>query len=515
MKRAAGRPRWRCRRGWPRRGAALRVVPKNFSQAAEIAAQVADALEFAHDAGVIHRDIKPANLLLDAKGTVWVTDFGLAQVTASACVTQSGDVVGTLHYMSPEQASGRRLETDHRTDVYSLGATLYEMLTLEPVFADANRESLLLHALTEEPRRPRALDANIPVDLETIVLKAMSKAPEDRYGTQPILASRPSLLDRGRKWLRRHPAYVSAALILLAFGTIVLAGVTAVVIGQRDETKKALENEEQRAREAEERFQLARRSANEMIQIADEDLTDSPEQQRLRRRLLEAALTYYEEFVELRRDDPAAQAELEQTRARLEKLLSDLAVIRAAERHMLLSEPAVQEDLKLTAEQKTRLNVIFREIIDRHPSRADRSQQLVAEMRAHETGIAAILTPTQLNRLKQIVLQIHGTQAFREKEVMEALKLTPEQREKLRSMEFGPEGHGRPPEAHGGSPDGFGGPGHGPPPEPPGRDPRADIKVALSLLTLEQLARWRELTGVPFAGVRKMSQRAPRPPNWP
>src|SRR5262249_30789433 len=116
---------------------------ESFRTAARLTAQVADALEYAHDAGVIHRDIKPANLLLDAKGNVWVTDFGLAQVSADAGLTRTGDLLGTLRYMSPEQAAGRHLQVDQRSDVYSLGATLYELLTLEPVFQGSDRQALL------------------------------------------------------------------------------------------------------------------------------------------------------------------------------------------------------------------------------------------------------------------------------------------------------------------------------------------------------------------------------------
>ncbi|HWY86753.1 MAG TPA: serine/threonine-protein kinase, partial [Gemmataceae bacterium] len=115
----------------------------HFRTVANLGVQAAEALEHAHDHGVIHRDIKPANLLVDARANLWITDFGLAHCQSQAGLTMSGDLVGTLRYMSPEQALAKRVLIDHRTDVYSLGATLYELLTLEPVFTGGDRQELL------------------------------------------------------------------------------------------------------------------------------------------------------------------------------------------------------------------------------------------------------------------------------------------------------------------------------------------------------------------------------------
>src|SRR5262249_15509999 len=114
-----------------------------FRTVARLVAQAAEALDYAHEQGVVHRDIKPANLLVDHRGSLWITDFGLAQFQADASLTQTGDLLGTLRYMSPEQAGGQRVLIDHRTDVYSLGATLYELLTLRPIFDGADRQTLL------------------------------------------------------------------------------------------------------------------------------------------------------------------------------------------------------------------------------------------------------------------------------------------------------------------------------------------------------------------------------------
>ena len=185
-----------------------------FRTAAKLGIEAAEALDYAHQCGVIHRDIKPSNLLLDDQGKVWITDFGLARFHASDHLTATGDVMGTARYMSPEQVSGRSGVVDQRTDVYSLGVTLYELTTLAAAFDGANRQEFYRRILEEEPRTPRQINPAIPVDLETILLKAMAKSPQDRYSTakelaedlkhflegEPVLARRASLADRAAKW---------------------------------------------------------------------------------------------------------------------------------------------------------------------------------------------------------------------------------------------------------------------------------------------------------------------------
>ena len=151
-----------------------------YRSVARIGAQVADALAYAHQQGVLHRDIKPSNLLLDVAGRVWVTDFGLAKVEGSEGPTRTGDIVGTVRYMPPERFDGW---SDHRSDVYSLGATLYELLTLHPLFGATRQSELIEKVLHDSPEAPRKLDPKVPRDLETIVLKAIAKEPGDRYAT--------------------------------------------------------------------------------------------------------------------------------------------------------------------------------------------------------------------------------------------------------------------------------------------------------------------------------------------
>jgi WD40 repeat protein/serine/threonine protein kinase len=216
--------------------------PAFFRTVAHLGVQAAEALEHAHQLGVVHRDIKPANLLVDAGGRLWVTDFGLAHCQSQTGLTMTGDLLGTLRYMSPEQALAQRVLVDQRTDVYSLGVTLYELLTLEPAYNGRNREEVLRQIAFEEPRPPRRLNPAVPVELETIVLKAMAKNPQERFASareladdlgrflrdEPIRARRPSLVQRARKWARRHRSVVGVALAAVALLLLAGAGAFAV-----------------------------------------------------------------------------------------------------------------------------------------------------------------------------------------------------------------------------------------------------------------------------------------------
>jgi tetratricopeptide (TPR) repeat protein len=221
--------------------------PGFFRAAARLGVQAAEALEHAHQEGVVHRDVKPANLLVDAGGNLWVTDFGLARLQNGSGLTVSGDLVGTLRYMSPEQALGRPGGVDHRTDVYSLGATLYELVCLRPAFDGRDRQELLRQVAGEEPRPPRRVNAGVPAELEVIISKALEKEPAARYATareladdlrrfledKPIRARRPTWLEQGRKWARRHrPAVWSAAGALLV-ALAALAGAAGWVVRDR------------------------------------------------------------------------------------------------------------------------------------------------------------------------------------------------------------------------------------------------------------------------------------------
>ena len=161
--------------------------PAYFETLAETFADVADGLQHAHSKGVVHRDIKPSNLILDDGKHLRILDFGLAHLEGQESLTLSGDVVGTPLYMSPEQAKRRKIPIDHRTDIYSLGATLYEMLTSHPPFRGKDHQDTLSQIVERDPVEPRKLNPRVPSDLDTIVLKCLRKDAGDRYGTAEAL----------------------------------------------------------------------------------------------------------------------------------------------------------------------------------------------------------------------------------------------------------------------------------------------------------------------------------------
>ena len=156
-----------------------------FRSVTRIGLQAAEALGYAHKQGVLHRDVKPSNLLLDGQGTVWITDFGLAKAEGTDELTQSGDIVGTIRFMAPERFDGQSLP---QSDIYSLGATLYEMIALRPAFDAANRAKLIEQAVRQDPTPLTRLDHRVPRDLDTIVRKCLAKDPCDRYSDAEALA---------------------------------------------------------------------------------------------------------------------------------------------------------------------------------------------------------------------------------------------------------------------------------------------------------------------------------------
>ncbi|UCG15690.1 MAG: protein kinase, partial [Phycisphaerales bacterium] len=227
-----------------------------FDNVARMMAEVADGLDYAHNQGVIHRDIKPSNLLLSPAGRLSINDFGLARMLEQPGMTMTGEFVGSPLYMSPEQITAGRAPLDHRTDIYSLGATLYELLTLQPPFPGNRRDQIIAQIISKEPKPPRRHNKRVPVDLETICLKAMEKDPDRRYQTAgqmaedvrrfvnrfAISAKRAGPVTRTIKWVRRHPAVagllgvvivISAIASLLAYRSHLAQEAARAAEGQR------------------------------------------------------------------------------------------------------------------------------------------------------------------------------------------------------------------------------------------------------------------------------------------
>ena len=484
-----------------------------YRNTAKLMQQAAGALQHAHESGIVHRDIKPANLLVDSGGQIHITDFGLAQIRSQVGLTRTGDTPGTLRYMSPEQAAGKQTIVDHRTDIYSLGATFYELLTLSPIFEGHDVQELLTQVFDSQPKPLRSLDKSIPVELETIILKAINKSPEDRYATagdlsadlnrylsnQPILAKRPSAIDRARKWARRHPSAVIASLVALLFVSTI--SITAFVL-----IDGAYHRERLRANEAEAQFQLARRSIDELVRVSEEELAYNPAAESARRHLLTSVLSYYQEFLERSRDTPQAQEGLEEASSRVKTILNGLGALRAKGQIKLLGKAAVATDLRLSEEQQKKAS----ELLDRVEglwqetfrdigtiSAAELERRYIEQSRLNEADLKAMLSPTQLQRLYQLDLQADVAAAFREPEVNARLRITENQRDQIRTIEQREMALWRAnhqPKVPGTRA------------ESPIKDPKPGLTKnakILELLTTEQRIAWRELTGTPLNDIQR------------
>ncbi|HEX4795333.1 MAG TPA: serine/threonine-protein kinase [Humisphaera sp.] len=507
-----------------------------FRSVATLGLQAAEALDYAHRLGVVHRDIKPANLMLDVRGNLWITDFGLAQFyAADSGLTQTGDVVGTYRYMSPEQASGRAVVLDQRTDIYSLGVTLYELLTLERAVPGTTREELLNQIANVDPQHPREFDKAIPQELDTILMKAIAKEPADRYPSasalaedlrrfledQPILARPPSTLDKAIKWTKRHRAITlstMAILLVIAAGLLIT---TLFIARAQSHTNDALKREQ-------ENFRQARQAVDFFTNVANKDMENQVpgKFQSVRKEMLEASLAYYQSFIEQRKGDRTLEADLNAASAHVASILAALIAgedyYRIASGLTLMQSRNIQAELKLTDPQKTKIFSLEAatpiegprlEAIIAPLTSEQRSEKLAAMEAETERAIADILSPDQVDRLHQLARQWRGPTAFSDTDVVAALALTREQKDQIRLIQNEqppqPAPPTRPSTQTGTQPSDA----DRPPPRGPDQGQRGGFrqvdfrafnaeKVAriVALLTPEQADRWQELIGAPFEG---------------
>jgi tetratricopeptide (TPR) repeat protein len=326
-------------------------------EVARVGAQVADALAYAHSQGVLHRDVKPSNLLLDGRGAVWVTDFGVAKLVEEANLTQSGDLVGTLRYMPPERFLG---QSDARGDVYSLGLTLYELLAGRPAFPDTNAHHLIRLITQAEMPPLRKLGVAVPADLETVVQKAVARDPAHRYQTaaeladdlrrflddRPVRARRVGAAGQLWRWCRRNR--VVAGLSAAALGLLVLTAAVSVTAYFRtasanreaananDEMRRALGAEQAQREHAEKMSASALAALNRIYDrfapsrhvvtpglpadAAAEEEAAPPPQPGLSPeavRLLEELLGFYEQLAREGGDYPALRAQAAEANHRI------------------------------------------------------------------------------------------------------------------------------------------------------------------------------------------------------
>lgn len=341
--------------------------PLPLREAAFIVKQLAEGMACAHAQGIVHRDLKPANVLMTREGTPKITDFGLARkLDEDSSATRAGTIMGTPSYMAPEQAEGRNDRVGPCSDIYSLGAILYDLLTGRPPF----RGTTILETLTQvrliDPVPPARLTPQMPRDLETITLKCLQKDPARRYTSateladdlrrflngEPILARPVSSLERAWKWCKRRPA--AAALIavsMLSVLSLAFGGLAYARSEQRraNEAERLLAIVNQERERAEEHFKQARQAVDQMLlRVGQERLAYEPRMEQVRRDLLEKAATFYDRFLQV--DDPSPAVRHEAALA--SRKLGDIRVLldeadkaeKAYLRSLELLDPLVQED---------------------------------------------------------------------------------------------------------------------------------------------------------------------------
>jgi eukaryotic-like serine/threonine-protein kinase len=454
------------------------VKRAHFRTIARLGIEAASALEHAHQSGIVHRDIKPANLLIDATGRLWITDFGLALFASDPGLTRTGDMVGTLRYMSPEQAAGRMGQVDYRTDVYSLGITLYELLARQPAFQSNDRVSLIRQIDQAVPKPLTSFDNDIPTELITIIGKAIEKEPADRYRTAgefaedlqrflddvPIRARPPTMFDKGFKWLRRHRSAAigsATAVCAVAIASFIFAvGMMRMNVRvnklldeekvRNEELVRSRDEAERNRRRSEANFRRAFDVLNSITDASDAMLAERPrgpiaDKQRLR--LLEEGLRFYSEFIEDHQSDPAVQQELTVARQRMDAIVRELYAAEDFDSLMfeslVLLGQNVQRAVRLSDEQIASLGQSLPsppwqpmlQAREESATSEDRLQILKKQTARIEEVLTRILSVDQRSRLKQIAQYSRGPSSMLIPKTREALGLEPEQVADLEKLE--------------------------------------------------------------------------------
>ncbi|AMV33236.1 Serine/threonine-protein kinase PrkC [Pirellula sp. SH-Sr6A] len=334
-------------------------------------AQVADGLYRVHQSGILHRDIKPSNLLLDLQEHLWILDFGLASIADSETLTRSGDLIGTFRYMSPEQAAGRKEPLDSRTDIYSLGLTIYEAFTLTNPFSKYEGAALLKAIQSPAVEPPRRFCPDIPKDLETIILRAIRPDRNARYSSarelaldlerfangESIEALRVTWRERASAACKKYPDRVLAGVCAMVVATGAMGVHSAVVQRERDRTRT------QWAR-GNENYEQARAAVDSLGFRVSEQLAALPGAEALRQEVLQETLKYYEAFITRSNHDPLLQRDVAETRWKMANLIGmagskedaiEALALAADELHQAWTETADSNLLLLAIQSKCEL----------------------------------------------------------------------------------------------------------------------------------------------------------------
>jgi serine/threonine protein kinase/Tfp pilus assembly protein PilF len=363
---------------------------------ARMGIQAAEALHAAHEYGIVHRDIKPSNLLLDDPGKLWVTDFGLARCRENQGLTQTGDVLGTMRYMSPEQALGRAALVDQRTDIYSLGLTMYELATLNHP-ADEFGEIQQLFDRNRPAIKPlRHWNRHIPHDFQTIVLKCIAEYPQERYNTakdlsadlerfmdgRPILASPPSVISRLGKWTKRNRGFVYAA------AAVLLVSLVGLGLNSRMLSNERLEAKEHALLQAKDNMRLMSGPLTMFTEDLSDELAGIPGAEGVRQKMLESGVYYLKQLEAKAVDDPA--------------FIADSAIGKS--RLAMLYEKLGKRDQAL--ETSGAATSAWQRLVDRNPSNAEFAREL-----ARSLNNLALLTASSGRPAEAVAMLQRATEA--------------------------------------------------------------------------------------------------------